>query len=172
MGHPSGLQRCLPFLPTKTCCSPRTPYQMPTLPQSPFQGHAPWAIHTPGGFSKLIGMLLLLSPARNLWWCFGKLLVPAPHEVVSVCCAVAWRERSFWFTCVSGTTHMLFTIRTASVDTGGTATPHVINALSWGSSVVTAAKFGVLSFCWGRNGEKPPCTCTLPDRDPEQYSLH
>ena len=39
------------------------------------------------------------------------------------------------------------TIRTASVDTGGTATPHVINALSWGSSVVTAAKFGVLSFC-------------------------
>ena len=111
MGHPSALQWRLPFLPTRTCCSPRTPCQMPTSPQSPSQGHAPWAIHTPGGFSKLSGMLLLLPPARNLWWCFGKLLVPAPHEVVSVCCAVAWRERLFWYTCVSGTTHHQDSIR-------------------------------------------------------------
>ena len=97
----------------------------------------------------------IILVARNLWWCFGELLVPAPHEVVSICCAVAWRETQSYFDTPGFLEQLiLFTIRTASVDTGSTATSHVINALSWGSSVITAAKFGVLSFLlrkkWGK----------------------
>ena len=53
------VQWCLPFLPTRTCCSRHTPYQKPTSPQSLSRGHAPWAIHTPGGFSSMLLLSLL-----------------------------------------------------------------------------------------------------------------
>ena len=91
---------------------------------------------------KVANCLCVLCWVWNLWGSFRKLLVPASHEVVSFCCAVAWRERFI----LQGLQQPLFTVRATPVDTSCTATPHVINALCWSSPVITAAKFCVLSI--------------------------
>ena len=51
-----------PFLPTRTCCSHRTPYRRPTSPQSLFLGLALWASRKPGRLSEKFRLDKIWAP--------------------------------------------------------------------------------------------------------------
>ena len=101
------VQWCLPFLPTRTCCSRHTPYQKPTSPQSLSRGHAPWAIHTPGGFSNKWCAVFVIWGSGLL---FALTLRPGglgSPQIGGFCGRVAfWGERwaiSAFFHCIATT---------------------------------------------------------------------
>ena len=138
---------CSPSLPTRTCCSHRTPYRRPTSPQSLFLGLALWASRKPARLSENFRLHKLGTSGGAS----GSSWSPQPMKLSPSAVLFPERKRDpdLFSPCLT-----IYTIGTASVDTSSATTSQVIDALSRCSSVVTTTKFSVLRNCWKKKQGK------------------